>query len=676
MHLLPDLKPLISWLHHHPAWSGIVALFISFTESTAFIGVVIPGTVIMTALGTLIGAGVLEAKIIFPWAIVGAIAGDAISFWIGRHFKGRLRHTWPLTRFPNMLHKGEDFFKKHGGKSIFLGRFAGPTRAMIPMVGGMMNFPTKRFIFADVFSAICWAPVYMLPGILIGAASVELAPDTATRLILIILAWLLGLWLVGWLIKLCLGYVLRTMNLILDKSWQTMRNHKTLHPFTIALQNPSNPDGHGQLTLGILTLIAGLLFVCLACNVALHGGITDWNAPIYHLFRSFRSPTLDSIMVGITFLGDVPVILTTLFFVFAWLAYRSRWWAALHCLGNGILAAGCVFTIKKLFQYPRPPGVAVIRNTASFPSAHVTLLVMLFGFLATLIASELPKEKRHWVYLPVILLVLLIGSTRLYLGAHWFTDILGGFLLGTACVMLTSLSYRRRKVDKIAVHGLLITTLLGVVIGLTTFFYFEYSKQLHNYTPTWPAINLSKTSWWQQTKPVLPLYQHNRLGHATGIYNIQWYGTLDTLTQSLAGHSWKKEPKRDVVSIINRIAAKDTEPKLPFLPQLMRGQIPTVVFTQPAGTEQLLVLRLWPIHPSLAPNEKQFYIGSLLYRIPRHHWLIHHPIPKMIAQNNLLTKLAAVQSQFRHRTVNYESKTNLFANPGQQRADILLIQNN
>src|SRR5690606_16353625 len=101
--------------------------------------------------------------------VAGAVAGDALSFWLGRHFKGSLRQMWPVSRHPQLVQSGERFFQHHGGKSIFFGRFVGPIRAIIPLVAGMLNMKPGHFLVFNIVSALLWAPVYILPGYLTGA---------------------------------------------------------------------------------------------------------------------------------------------------------------------------------------------------------------------------------------------------------------------------------------------------------------------------------------------------------------------------------------------------------------------------------------------------------------------------------------------------------------------------
>lgn len=114
---------LAHYLQSHPEMGGILTFIISFLESLAVIGTIIPGTVTMTAIGILIGAGILPMWMTLFWAILGAFLGDLLGYWLGIHYNERLRSMWPFKHRPQILLAGEIFFKKHGGKSILIGRF-------------------------------------------------------------------------------------------------------------------------------------------------------------------------------------------------------------------------------------------------------------------------------------------------------------------------------------------------------------------------------------------------------------------------------------------------------------------------------------------------------------------------------------------------------------------------
>lgn len=152
------------WIVANPHWAGFTVFALSLSESLAVVGLFIPGLIVMGVVGGLVSAGVLEMIPTLLWAIAGAIAGDSISYYLGRHFKHHLPYYWPFRRYPKWLDRGKDFFLRHGGKSIIIGRFVGPVRPFIPVVAGMMAMTPKQFLFANVLSAIIWAPIYMLPG--------------------------------------------------------------------------------------------------------------------------------------------------------------------------------------------------------------------------------------------------------------------------------------------------------------------------------------------------------------------------------------------------------------------------------------------------------------------------------------------------------------------------------
>lgn len=117
---LPDLKPFFDWLQIHPFLAGLITYFVSFLECLVMIGFLVPGTVFMTAIGTLIGIGVLSFTPIVLWAIAGAITGDVLSFWIGRHYHQHTKDFWLFRRYPKLLRKGEAFLTNMAEKVFSL----------------------------------------------------------------------------------------------------------------------------------------------------------------------------------------------------------------------------------------------------------------------------------------------------------------------------------------------------------------------------------------------------------------------------------------------------------------------------------------------------------------------------------------------------------------------------
>jgi membrane protein DedA with SNARE-associated domain len=154
----------LSWIELHPILASVVVFAISLSESLVVVGLFIPGLVVMGIIGGLVSAGTLNLSATLICATLGAIFGDSISYSIGRRFKDHLPDLWLFKKFPHWLGRGKKFFTRYGEMSIIFGRFVGPVRPFIPVIAGMMLMNPKRFLIANIISAILWAPIYMLPG--------------------------------------------------------------------------------------------------------------------------------------------------------------------------------------------------------------------------------------------------------------------------------------------------------------------------------------------------------------------------------------------------------------------------------------------------------------------------------------------------------------------------------
>ena len=154
------------WLIAHADWIGPVVSFTAFGESLPIIGVVLPGSTLLMAAGTLIPLGVIDPWVLMGWVVPGAILGDGLSYWLGARFGQKILNLWPMRNHPELVDRGYRFFNRWGTSSVFIGRFSGPLRSTIPTLAGIMNMPKGRFWIANVLSALAWAPFLMTPGFL------------------------------------------------------------------------------------------------------------------------------------------------------------------------------------------------------------------------------------------------------------------------------------------------------------------------------------------------------------------------------------------------------------------------------------------------------------------------------------------------------------------------------
>ena len=162
------VQPALTFIAAHANWAAALVFITAFIESFAFLSLLFPGTTLLITAGTLLPSGTLPYGPVLIGGVLGATLGDAVSYWIGRRFGDGMARLWPFSRHPELLPNGIDFFARHGGKSVFIGRFFGPLRAVIPLAAGLLRMTRGWFWLANVASALVWAPMLLLAGDLIG----------------------------------------------------------------------------------------------------------------------------------------------------------------------------------------------------------------------------------------------------------------------------------------------------------------------------------------------------------------------------------------------------------------------------------------------------------------------------------------------------------------------------
>ena len=175
-----------SFVTAQQAWAGPILGVVILAESLAVIGLAVPATALMVGIGGLIGAGTLDGWPILAWCIVGAVVGDAISYFAGRVLGPGVCHRWPLRHHRPAVARARLFFRRYGVVSIFFGRFLGPVRSTIPLVAGIMMMSQRRFQFANVASALVWVPVMFAPGYLAAKGIADLGGFDGEQLLLVV----------------------------------------------------------------------------------------------------------------------------------------------------------------------------------------------------------------------------------------------------------------------------------------------------------------------------------------------------------------------------------------------------------------------------------------------------------------------------------------------------------
>lgn len=163
------INDLLAWINQNSEWAVLIVFLIAFLESLAIVGLAVPGWLLLVGIGSLIGAGHLNFWWISFGSFAGAALGQIISFGVGHYFSDKIHHWSWVKKHQSMMDNAEAFFKKHGFIGILIGQFIGPIRAVISLVAGILEMPWKRFVSAVIIASMIWAPLYLMPGVLVGA---------------------------------------------------------------------------------------------------------------------------------------------------------------------------------------------------------------------------------------------------------------------------------------------------------------------------------------------------------------------------------------------------------------------------------------------------------------------------------------------------------------------------
>jgi membrane protein DedA with SNARE-associated domain len=160
----PYVQQIIDFVRQNAAWAPLIVFVLAFGESLAFISFLLPAWAALVAIGGLVGVSGIQFWPVWIAASIGAALGDWLSYWIGLKLERAVYQMWPLSSRPDLIPQGEAFVKRWGMLGIFLGRFFGPLRAVVPLVAGVFAMPYLSFQLANFASAFLWAAVVLLLG--------------------------------------------------------------------------------------------------------------------------------------------------------------------------------------------------------------------------------------------------------------------------------------------------------------------------------------------------------------------------------------------------------------------------------------------------------------------------------------------------------------------------------
>ncbi|AJC50515.1 bifunctional DedA family/phosphatase PAP2 family protein [Coxiella endosymbiont of Amblyomma americanum] len=656
------LTKIDHYLQAHVYMGILFAFLISLFESLPVIGTIVPGSITMSVIGILVGRGIISADVTLFFASIGALIGDTVGFSVGKYYNkdDRLYLVWPFKRYPQWLTIGETFFRKHGGKSILIGRFFGPVRSSIPLIAGLLRMSWSRFFLAAVPSTIFWAIAYLLPGTIIGAISLQLPYRTITMFILTGMVVIIFLWLILWAIQNFFGFLVCIIDGYANRLWKSICRRYSSHPLRKLITNRKTPKDHYQLVMIILACFSLCFFCALVVITMILGSLTNFNKPVFYFLQSLRFSNIDKIFTIITMLGDYRVIISVILLLVTALSIKKLFRPAMYLAGTTLITGCLIVILKNLVQAPRPAGFSVWHYPFfTFPSGHIGFGLPTFGFIAFLVAQQISKKWQWIPYTLLVITIILISYSRLYLGTHWLEDILGSFLFGLTILLSTIVLYRRYPQQPFGNLKWLAFLILAVVLPWSAFSKAKYRTLIHCYTPIWPVRKILIETWWKNPLQYVPIFRPDRFGHFIQPFNIQWVDRLDTIEQLLEQQGWQiVHSKAGIWTILEWFTSYKPEHHFPLFSWLYRGKPPILFMIKHLPcTTSIVELRLWKSGVKFENYYLPLWVGSINLRVaslpPKHLIMLQHCLYKTIWLNDKdISRFIVIPPEHRWKKLN------------------------
>ena len=428
---------------------AVVFLFVAIES----LGIPLPGETVLVTAGALAALGHLSLWPVIATAAAGAILGDAGGYWIGR-----LGGLALIKRYGRVVHFDDKnlsriraFFNRHGPKAVFFGRFIALLRTWAALLAGTAQMPYGVFTLYNVLGGVTWAALFGTLGYLFGRSLPLLERYIGQASLAVVL-------LIALVVALALAW--RWFNANRDVLTERVSRYWILfrerHPGAarfIAARFIRGEYLGLHLTIGFLVSLAGLwLFAGVTEDVIHHDPLTKFDLAFATWIRAHTTRSGDKIFTFVTLIGS-PGAMAVVGAGGALLIVLRRKWLVLAAWVAAFTGAGLLSLILKIIIHrPRPAGAAAFLHgeTFSFPSGHALGSLVGYGMLAYVIGSTWIEgaSARLSLIVATAVLVVAIGISRLYLGVHYFSDVVGGYAAGllwlSACISGLQVAERRR----------------------------------------------------------------------------------------------------------------------------------------------------------------------------------------------------------------------------------------
>ncbi len=589
---MEHIQPYLDYFSANPQWAIVVIFLIAFGEALLIIGLFVPSTAVLVGAGMLVGTGHLDFWPVFWATAIGAIAGDQISYWVGRLYGQRLKTMWPLNKYASLMIKGEVFVREHGGKSIAIGRFVPGVKAVVPGIVGMLGMNQAFFVFVNVTSGLFWTAAHVFPGILLGQG-LALAGDLSGQLLIVLLVLLVVLGLASWLMRKIASRLQPYTHRILASlsKWARSRKNRAMHRFGKAI-HPSNPRAPAVVFLLIIAIGSLIGLIDLVSGFVLRDAASNLDVSVATVMGELRNAPSDAFMIPLTMLAERPVIWATGLAIAAWLFLWRSWRVALIFLGVMAVAEFVSLNLNHMVSSQEA------LQHGGFTSIPTLMAGLVFGMLAVIAGHAMKRWSKAVVAVLCVCVVSAIAFSRVYLGAEWLSGVLVGGLLAMILAALFGMVIEAIPARRIRPFGLVgFAAFAFIAVGM-----FHVTSGIDSAEQRYAVRTNSRIFTAQEFEAGAWSQIANRRVDLSGtpeeVFSAQWVGELDQLAAFTESKGWKAFPTwrwQDAFSYLDAKADLNKLPPRPVLHQGLKAKL-TMVLQTPVNSKRRLVLRAYKSH--------------------------------------------------------------------------------
>lgn len=615
---------LLHLLGEHAGWTLTVVFLAALLEAVAVIGTFIPGSSVLFIAGALVGTGTLNLGWLIASAVVGAIVGDGVSYWIGHRYRDSLAGCRPFCTHPALLDAGRQYFAKHGAASVVFARFLAPLRAIVPVVAGMLGMSPARFYTMNVLSALLWALAHILPGVVFGA-SLALAGAVSFRLVAVIALLAAALWVSVHIVRVVLDHA---------RSWASasrvaltrwaLRHRGIAGGVVLRVLDPGQPVMGTLFALTVLVLLAAAVFFSVFESVQSGAPLIQIDQSAYRYLQSIRSPWSDAVFSVVAMLGSVPTLAALAVMTTLLMIYERRWRTVAFWFTAVLFSQLLILSIQLSVQHFGPATARALDY--AFPSDHVAATATIYGFLAFLLSRRVGRLYGIAVAAVATTIIVAVAFAGLYLGDFSLSDALGGAAFAGIWVAVTALFALWRHPEPPSPRPHMPALFLALVGACVAWQALGGTAPEPAYEAGQPApVVVSEANWADSVWKIFPCYRSDMTGDRREPITVQWAANPQQLAAQLRSRGWLEAPRFTPRSVLSLVSPDVSAMDLPVLPKLNNGEPSKLVFVRSRTTrDERDVLRFWPTGYALARPDGApvpIWLGSVVHeRLRRPSW--------------------------------------------------------